>query len=263
MEQAIVPAVAGGFQTACSAGRLVTQSWSSALRLAGDGVGFRLVGASAKNLKPPAAPGCHLKQSSIVPVDTQASFDSAACVARVRQRDEAAARRLMEHLYPLVLKIVRAHQPRRLDEEDLTQMVFMKVFASLDRYSGQAPVEHWVSRIAVNTCLNQLKAEKARPELRWADLSEEQSQMLETVVADAQDLPASASVGALELIEQLLAPLEPRERLLLRWMHLEGRSCEEIAALTGWNRTLVRVRAFRARRKLRKLFGKLIAEEKL
>jgi RNA polymerase sigma-70 factor (ECF subfamily) len=55
----------------------------------------------------------------------------------------------------------------------LVQTVFMKVFANLDQYQGRVPVEHWVSRIAVNTCPNALKAEKARPELRWSDLSDE------------------------------------------------------------------------------------------
>jgi RNA polymerase sigma-70 factor (ECF subfamily) len=200
-----------------------------------------------------------------VPVDTlsEECFDTAACVAQVRRRDEDAARRLMEHLYPLVLKIVRSHLPRRLDEEDLTQMVFMKVFSSLGQYSGLAPFEHWVSRIAVNTCLNQLKAEKVRPELRWADLSEEQVQILDALQHESGELAASDSVGALDLTERLLAPLAPQDRLLLTWLHLEGRSCDDIAELTGWNRTAVRVRAFRARRKLKRLFAKLISEEKL
>jgi len=63
-------------------------------------------------------------------------------------------------LYPLVLKLVRAHLPRRAAEEDLVQTVFMKVFAKLDDYAGAVPLEHWVSRIAVNTCINQLRAER-------------------------------------------------------------------------------------------------------
>src|SRR5580692_7961001 len=59
---------------------------------------------------------------------SEPGLDLAACVERVRQRDEEAARRLLEHLYPLVLKLVRAHRPKRMAEEDLVQMVFIKVF---------------------------------------------------------------------------------------------------------------------------------------
>ena len=91
------------------------------------------------------------------------SFDVAACVKRVRQRDEDAARALFRHLYPLVARLVRSHLPRRTSQEDLVQTVFMKVFANLDRFSGAVPLEHWVSRIAINTCLNQLAAEKDAP----------------------------------------------------------------------------------------------------
>ena len=101
---------------------------------------------------------------------SEPGLDVAACVERVRQRDEEAARRLMAHLYPLVLKLVRALLPRRTAEEDLVQTVFMKVFAKLDQYAGDVPLEHWVSRIVVNTCINQLRAERVRTEVRWADL---------------------------------------------------------------------------------------------
>ena len=57
---------------------------------------------------------------------------------RVRQGDEAEAAALVQHLYPLVIKIVRSHLPRRTAEEDLAQTVFMKVFSKLDQYSRQA-----------------------------------------------------------------------------------------------------------------------------
>ena len=82
-------------------------------------------------------------------------------------------------LYPLVLRVVRAHRPQRAAEEDLCQMIFIKIFQKLDQFSGTVPLEHWVSRIAVNTCINQIRAEKARPELRHADLSEEQAAVIE------------------------------------------------------------------------------------
>ena len=110
---------------------------------------------------------------------SESGFDMQACLERVRQQDDEAARQLFHHLYPLVIKVVRSHLPRRMSEEDLIQTVFMKVFANLGQYSGKAPLEHWVSRIAVNTCIKALRAEKVRPELRWADLGEEESEVLD------------------------------------------------------------------------------------
>src|SRR5207253_11129861 len=92
---------------------------------------------------------------------------------RIEPGDEVAARELLRHFHPFVLKLVRAHLPRRISEEDLVQMIFIKAFHKLNQYTGRMPLEHWISRIAVNTCLNALKAEKIRPEWRLADSSEE------------------------------------------------------------------------------------------
>ena len=188
-------------------------------------------------------------------------FDVAACVERVRQRDEDAARALFRHLYPLVARLVRSHLPRRTSQEDLVQTVFMKVFANLDRFSGTVPLEHWVSRITINTCLNQLAAEKVRPELRWADLSEEQAEALEATATEAQALEPLQNLAAREIVEKLLAQLAPADRLLMTLLHVEGRTMQEIRQVTGWNVPVIKVRAFRARRKLRKQFAKLMAEK--
>jgi RNA polymerase sigma-70 factor (ECF subfamily) len=191
------------------------------------------------------------------------NFDVAACIQQVRQRDEDAARDLFRHLYPLVARLVRSHLPRRTSQEDLVQTVFMKLFANLDRFSGTVPLEHWVSRIAINTCLNQLAAEKSRPELRWADMTEEQTEALEAVTAGEQAQEPWQNLAAREIVEKLLAQLTPAERLLLTLLHLEGRSVAEVRQITGWNVPVIKVRAFRARRKLRKEFEKLMAEKSL
>jgi RNA polymerase sigma-70 factor (ECF subfamily) len=179
-------------------------------------------------------------------------------VERVRRRDEDAARALFRHLYPLVARLVRSHLPRRTSPEDLVQTVFMKIFANLDSFSGTVPLEHWVSRIAINTCLNQLAAERVRPELRWADLSEEQMQVLESVTAGPEELDPLQNLASREIVEKLLAQLAPADRLLMTLLHLEGRSVEEVRQITGWNVPVIKVRAFRARRKLRKHFEKLM-----
>src|SRR5258706_1909972 len=160
-------------------------------------------------------------------------LDMPACLARVRQRDEEAARLLLHHLYPLVIKLVRAHLPRRTSEEDLAQTVFMKIFANIHQFSGAVPLEHWVSRIAVNTCLNQLRVEKIRPELRWADLSEEETHVLESLASTSEDLNPGQRMASRELVEKLLEKLSPEDRLVIQLLHLEERSVEEVKQITG------------------------------
>jgi len=192
---------------------------------------------------------------------SESGFDMPACLERVRADDEEAARELFHHLHPLVLKVVRSHLPRRMSEEDLTQTVFMKVFANLNQYSGKAPLEHWVSRIAVNTCIKALRAEKARPELRRADLSVEEDEVLDWLATTDENLRPDRNVASRELVEKLLGQLKPQDRLVINLMNLEGRTIEEVKQITGWNEAVIKVRAFRARGKLRKLFKSLSKEE--
>lgn len=188
-------------------------------------------------------------------------FDMPACLARVRQRDEEAARLLFHHLYPLVIKLVRSHLPRRTSEEDLAQTVFMKVFANLEQYSGKVPLEHWVSRIAVNTCIKSLRAEKIRPELRWADLSEEEGHVLDALASTSEELHPDHHLASRELASKLLARLEPKDRTVITLLNLEGRSVDEVRQITGWNQSVIKVRAFRARAKLRKIYKSLMKEK--
>ena len=77
--------------------------------------------------------------------------DAGALVNAALQNDDEAARKLVRRLYLLVARIVRAHRPRRTAEEDICQMIFIKVFQKLSQFSGNVPLEHWVSRVAVNT----------------------------------------------------------------------------------------------------------------
>ncbi|MBI3878753.1 MAG: sigma-70 family RNA polymerase sigma factor [Verrucomicrobia bacterium] len=182
----------------------------------------------------------------------EAGLDVAACVERVRGRDEAAARALVEHLHPLVLKIVRSHLPRRVAEEDLAQDIFLKVFERLGQFRGSVPFEHWVARVAVTTCLDQLRAQKRRPELRWADLTETEAEMLDAVITSANVPHPAQALAAKEIVTRLLECLSPQDRLVITLLDLEEMTLAEIRKLTGWNETLIKVRAFRARRKLRK-----------
>ncbi len=180
---------------------------------------------------------------------------------RSRKGDEAAARELVEHLFPMVMKIIQGRLPRRESAEDLAQEVFLKMFSRLDQYRGTVPVSHWVSRIAVNHCLNALRAERKRPEWRWSDLSEDHQAVLRDLATADGDPHPSQALSARELVEKLLASLSADDALLLRLLELEDRSVDEISRMTGWSSTRIRVRAFRARRRLNRRFAHLREED--
>src|SRR5216684_9420714 len=142
-------------------------------------------------------------------------LDAGALVEAALRNDDEAACELVRRLYPLVAKLARAHRPRRTAEEDLCQMIFIKVFQKLSQFSGKVPLEHWVSRIAVNTSLNQIESEKVRPELRHADLSDEEQAVVENLAVSSDELAPNQRFASRQLVEHLLGALKPVERLAI------------------------------------------------
>jgi RNA polymerase sigma-70 factor (ECF subfamily) len=187
--------------------------------------------------------------------------EARALVAAALRHDDDAARKLVRRLYPLVAKLVRAHRPRRTSEEDVAQMIFIKVFQNLSQFSRNVPIEHWVSRIAVNTCLNQIAAEKARPELRRADLTEQEEAVVENLAASNDELGPDNRFAARQLVDHLLHLLKPAERLVIELLYLQQRSVAEVQNITGWRASRIKVTAFRAREKMKKQVAKIYAKE--
>jgi RNA polymerase sigma-70 factor (ECF subfamily) len=189
------------------------------------------------------------------------SSPSDQSIALARGGDEGACRELVEHLYPTVIKIVRRHLPRRDEEEDLAQEVFMKVFAKLDRFSGKEPIAHWVSRIAVNTCFDRLRRQRVRPVMNFAELDLDEAEFLERALSESASAPSDASPEAAgELLEKLFASLNPREETVIRLLDLHEFSVQETCNQTGWGASKVKVTAMRARRKLKAALQRLESE---
>lgn len=184
------------------------------------------------------------------------SVDLTALLPRVRDRDEVAARELVMWLYPILLPVVRGNLPQREEVEDLMQEIHLKIFSRLDQYRGDVPFEHWVRRLALNTCFDRLRRQKARPEIRWADLSEgEVTALVDRVQTESAEDSGAGDAAA--IVARLMAQMPAQEAWLIRALDLEQRSIAEVCEQTGWNGGVARIRAFRARRRLRKLYQEL------
>ena len=136
--------------------------------------------------------------------------------------------------------------------EDLAQETFVKAFRALHQHDGRAPFEHWLSRIAVHVAIDHIRAHRDR-EVRFTDLGDSALDWLQT--ADPKNGPESRD--ARDILEVAMQGLKPEERLVITLLEIEERSIKEIAALTGWSSVAVRVRAHRARAKLRSALERL------
>jgi RNA polymerase sigma-70 factor (ECF subfamily) len=144
--------------------------------------------------------------------------------------------------------------------EEAAQETFLKAFAQLKSFEGRGSMEGWLTRIATNTCLNMLRSASRRPELLTSDLSDDETEFLDTVSSQVggETLDAEQKVVALDLAERLLETLSPEDRLALMMIDGEGASVNEVAEVTGWSESKVKVRAFRARKKAREALKKLL-----
>lgn len=185
------------------------------------------------------------------------SIDVDDCLRRWKNGDEAAAEQLIAHLFPVISKIVRTHLPRRDEEKDLVQEILMKTFSKLHQFKGDAPITHWVSRLALTTCLDRLRAQKIRPEIRRADLTPEESDAFDAAWLTGSSPDAGNAIVARDLVDKILASLSPEDRSLILMVDLEGRSLQEIADSTGWSISKVKMRLFRVRPQLRQMIQKL------
>jgi RNA polymerase sigma-70 factor (ECF subfamily) len=189
------------------------------------------------------------------------SQDQDDCLLQAMAGDLQASRRLVERLYSLVSKIVRAYVPPESCQEDWEQEVFLRVFARISQFRSDSPLEHWVARIAVNTCVDALRTRRRRRELRWSDLSAQEADAVRDAASGQNATSQFEAASARELAGKLLDALSADDRVIVQMIDMEQQSVADVARLTGRTVTGVKVRAFRARRKLQKLFQHLIDQQ--
>ena len=119
-------------------------------------------------------------------------------------------------------------------------------------------MEGWLTRIATNTCLNMIRGSKRRPELTVSDLTNDESGWLDQHLAETTSSVENDLVAA-DLADRLLATLSPEDQQALLMIDGENASIKEVAAATGWSESKVKVRAFRARKKIREAMEKLLS----
>jgi RNA polymerase sigma-70 factor (ECF subfamily) len=162
--------------------------------------------------------------------------EEVALIAACRRGDEAGFAELVRRHQRRVFRLASRFFRRPEEVEEVAQETFLAAWRKLDTYRAKAPFEHWLTRVCLNCCYARLR--ERRP--------------AETEMPAEIEAPAADPDARLE-VERLLRQLPARDRFMLLLMHGEGWSVGEIAERLGWSRVNVKVRALRARNKLRRL----------
>ncbi len=170
---------------------------------------------------------------------------------------EVLLRRYSRAVFAVVARRVPADEV-----ESVAQETFISAFQSLALYEPDQPFVRWLLRIARRRCYDYWRRRGRLHETPAASLSSEQMQQLEEAgAARSQEKYQKAhdQQDAGELVQRALAGLDPEDRLLIESIYFEELPLKEVAATLDWSLAKTKVRAFRARRKLREHIEKLRA----
>ncbi len=185
-------------------------------------------------------------------------------VQRVVGGDVNAFEILVKRHQALVLRIANRHLPGQAVEET-AQEVFIQAYRSLPTFKGSGDFSHWLSAIAVRTCYNYWRQAYRKREIPFSALTEKHEQWLGNVMsAETVNPPVSSEYlgEARDVLEWALTKLSAEDRMVLELIYFEGHSIRETAQLLGWSVANVKVRSFRARKRLEKTLKEIIAKER-
>ena len=171
-----------------------------------------------------------------------------------------------ESFEPLVVKyqsrifaLARRYARREDEVEDIVQTVFLKAYSKLSSYRGDAPFEHWLMRTATYTCYDFLRKHQRNREWNASDLSEEENDWFENI--GEESTAETNREAASTLVHKLLEGLKPEARHIITLLELEHQTVKEIAELTGLSESNVKVKAHRAREKMRSALARIAPEK--
>src|ERR1700689_4116224 len=198
-------------------------------------------------LEPPAGPAGAQPSGAEAP----GAVDDPGLVRRAQGEDQEAFEELLRRHQHRVFAVAGGILRRREDVEDIAQQVFVKAYFSLKRFDQRAAFSTWLYKITVNECWDLLRKRKVRPLVYESDLSEDQARQFGAPEERSTPAPdISDTLEARQKVERLLDCLDERDKMMLILKEVEGFAVEEIAEILDLNANTVKVRLFRARRRI-------------
>lgn len=134
----------------------------------------------------------------------------------------------------------------RADLEDMVQETFVRAWRALPQWRPDRPFLHWLKRIAANIGLEFCRRHQRSPFSRLVQPTEE-GHPLDHIASHEGASPGNDLAG----VQFILSHLPPDDRALLTLLHLEQLPLNEIASHFGWSKVKAKVKAFRARQRLK------------
>lgn len=180
---------------------------------------------------------------------------------RAQAQDEQAFGEIVRRYSPRVFRVGSRFFKQYGSVEEAAQEVFLKVFTQIEKFENRGSLEGWITRIAVTTCLNIIRADNKQSTLNFADLTDAEAVWLEEKIlsSSVNDYQSEENkLITIDLLNRLLKTLRAEDAMVLTLIDGEGESIREVSEIVGWSESKVKIRAFRARKRIRESLQKLL-----
>ncbi|HEX6124763.1 MAG TPA: sigma-70 family RNA polymerase sigma factor [Pyrinomonadaceae bacterium] len=209
-----------------------------------------------------------LQNEKLIPLADEEIAEGAVRVARsdrqlvelVISGDEFAFEQIFDRHKRMVAVVAGRYFRRPEQIEEIIQISFAKAFTELSKFRGvhDLSLASWLARITVNACLDNLRTQKRKPENLCCELTDGETTAITELAVDDGNRSAEDQLLDRDLAEKLLAYIGEEDRALLEMLYVEEMSVSEIADLTGWSQSKVKIKAWRARNTLRRTLRKFL-----
>lgn len=176
-------------------------------------------------------------------------------IKRARDGDHSAYNQVVQAYRKRILGTIARLIGRPEDVEDVAQEVFLRLHFSLDQLRTPEVFEPWLYRLTKNAAFDYLRRQRRRHESRMSDLSEQQVVLADAAAGSRQNDEDQERKRTRELVDSLLSAVSEQDRILLTLKEIEGLSLKELEKVYGVNENALKVRLFRARQRVLKVFA--------
>jgi RNA polymerase sigma-70 factor (ECF subfamily) len=166
-------------------------------------------------------------------------------IQRIAKGDNSAYAALVEKhkqlVFTIVVKIVRSRE----EAEEVAQDVFLKAFSALSSFKGDAKFSTWLYRITYNTAISQSR--KKKPVFSAID-----DEMIDNYTTDkiSQSVNELDREDQIKAVNKIMDELPEEENLLLTLFYKKEKTIEELAEITGYSQSNVKVKLYRIRKRM-------------
>lgn len=155
-------------------------------------------------------------------------------------------------VFALALKMLK----HREESEEVSQDTFIKVYKSLSKFNGESKFSTWIYRIAYNTCLDRIKKNtKYNNNVEINEITSSQIIQSENIFDSIESKERSV------IVKECMDKLSEDERVIIHLFYFEELSLKEIVEIVSMTEGNVKVKLFRARKKLFSIFKETVESE--